>query len=99
RKPPLLCVRYSAVQNPQHVDLLVVDDDAEFRGTLVRRFGRRGYQVQEAPDGGQALALAERREFDVAVIDTVMPGLSGLKVLEKLKAAQAECEVILLTGQ
>ena len=37
------------MQNPQHVDLLVVDDDAEFRGTLVRRFGRRGYQVQEGP--------------------------------------------------
>ena len=87
------------MQDPQHVDLLVVDDDAEFRGTLVRRFGRRGYQVQEAADGLQALALAERREFDVAVIDMVMPGLTGLEVLEKLKAAHAECEVILLTGQ
>ncbi len=85
--------------NPQHVDLLVVDDDAEFRGTLVRRFSRRGYQVQEAPDGLQALSLAERREFDVIVVDMVMPGMSGIELLEKLKAAHAECEVILLTGQ
>ena len=87
------------MHSPQNVDLLVVDDDAEFRSTLVRRFGRRGYQVQEAADGLEALALAERRAFDVAILDMVMPGLSGLELLEKLKASQAECEVILLTGQ
>jgi DNA-binding NtrC family response regulator len=87
------------VLNPQHIDLLVVDDDAEFRGTVVRRFARRGYQVQEAPDGDAALALAERRQFDVALLDMVMPGLSGLELLEKLKQSHPECEVILLTGQ
>ncbi|MBS0209534.1 MAG: sigma-54-dependent Fis family transcriptional regulator [Planctomycetes bacterium] len=85
--------------NPQHVDLLVVDDDDEFRGILARRFERRGYQVQEAPGGLEALDLANRRQFDVAIVDLLMPGMSGVELLEKLKAGHSECEVILLTGQ
>jgi DNA-binding NtrC family response regulator len=87
------------MEMPNRIDLLVVDDDAEFRATVVRRFSRRGYQVQEAPDGVEALALAERRQFDVAIVDMVMPKVSGLELLERLKTAHAECEVIMLTGQ
>ena len=85
--------------DPNKVDLLLVDDDAEFRGTVARRCLRRGFQVQEATSGEEALGLTERRQFDVAVLDMVMPGLSGLQLLEKLKGANPECEVIMLTGQ
>ena len=81
------------------IDLLIVDDDAEFLGTLVRRFRRRGYRAKSAGDGAEALGLAERKQFDVAILDMVMPGLSGLELLEKLKAANPGCEVIMLTGQ
>jgi DNA-binding NtrC family response regulator len=83
----------------QNVDLLVVDDDDDFRSTLVERFRKRGFQVQDAGRGEQALDLAQRRDFDVAIFDMMMPGLSGLELLEKFKANHAECEVILLTGQ
>jgi DNA-binding NtrC family response regulator len=85
--------------DPNKVDLLLVDDDAEFRSTVARRCIRRGFQVQEASSGEEALSMAERRQFDVAVLDMVMPGLSGLQLLEKLKASNPECEVIMLTGQ
>jgi len=87
------------VFTPDQIDLLLVDDDPEFRGTLVRRFLRRGYQVQEAASGEEALGMAQRRQFDVVVLDMVMPGPSGLEVLERLKTGHPECEVILLTGQ
>jgi len=85
--------------DPNKVDLLLVDDDAEFRSTVARRCKRRGFQVQEASSGEEALGMAERRQFDVAVLDMVMPSLSGLQLLEKLKASNPECEVIMLTGQ
>ena len=85
--------------DPSKIDLLLVDDDADFRETLARRFTRRGFQVQEARHGEQALQLAERRQFDVAVLDMVMPGMSGIEVLEQLKLTHPECEVIMLTGQ
>ncbi len=85
--------------DPQKVDLLVVDDEADFREMMGRRFARRGFQVQEATHGEQALQFAERRQFDVVVLDMMMPGLSGIQVLEQLKLVSPECEVILLTGQ
>jgi len=81
------------------VDLLLVDDDPEFRGSLARRFVRRGYRVQEAAGGDEALELAHRRQFAVAIIDMVMPCMSGLALLERLKAEHPECEAIMLTGQ
>jgi DNA-binding NtrC family response regulator len=87
------------VYDPKKVDLLLVDDDPDFRGSVARRFLRRGYQVQEASGGPEALGFCERRQFDVVILDLVMPGMTGIEVLEKLKAAHPECEAILLTGQ
>ena len=79
--------------------MLIVDDDAEFRATVLRRFGRRGFRVQEAADGAEALQWAARREFNVAIVDLVMPGISGLELLGKLKESHPDCEILLLTGQ
>ena len=81
------------------LDLLVVDDDDEFRDTLVRRFSRCGFAVSDAAGGDEALNMTGRREFDVAVVDMMMPGLSGLELLEKFKAGNIECEIIFLTGK
>ncbi len=81
------------------IDLLVVDDDDEFRSTLVRRFTHRGFHVHEAANADEALAVAQRREFDVAVFDMIMPGRSGLELLREFKTTHGDCEVILLTGQ
>jgi DNA-binding NtrC family response regulator len=81
------------------IDLLVVDDDQEFRDTLKSRFALRGFEVAAAAGGEEALGLAERRSFAVAVFDMMMPGMSGLELLTKFKAAHADCEIILLTGQ
>lgn len=80
-------------------ELLVVDDDNEFREALTQRLRRRGYRVRDAADGSQALAELERRQFAVVVTDLMMPNISGLELLEKLKAADPECEVIMLTGE
>jgi len=85
--------------DPKTIDLLFVDDDDDFRGTIVRRFDRRGFRVAQAASSEEALRLIERRQFDVAVFDMVMPGMTGLELLEKLKADRAEFEIILLTGQ
>jgi DNA-binding NtrC family response regulator len=81
------------------IDLLIVDDDDGFRQTLVHRFLRHGFQVQDAGDAEQAMSLAQRRDFDVAVFDIIMPEISGLELLERFKKVHADCEVIMLTGQ
>jgi DNA-binding NtrC family response regulator len=84
---------------PDKIDLLIVDDDNGFRQTLVHRFLRHDFQVQDAADAEQAMSLAQRRDFDVAVFDIILPGISGLELLERFKKSHADCEVIILTGQ
>ena len=83
----------------RELDLLVVDDDDDFRDTLVRRFSRCGFRVSDARGGEQALEMSQRREFDVAVVDMMMPGLSGLELLEKFKEFHVDSEIIFLTGK
>ena len=84
---------------PPAVDLLVVDDDQEFRDTLRARFARHGFEVRSAASGEEALEVAELRNFDVAIFDIMMPGMSGLELLKRFKARHPDCEVVLLTGQ
>jgi DNA-binding NtrC family response regulator len=83
----------------QPIDLLLVDDDAEFRSLVALNFSRRGYRIAEAGNAEEALEVAGRRDIDVAILDMVLPGISGLELLERFKLAHIECEVILLTGK
>ena len=84
---------------PQKIDLLIADDDKDFRGSVARRFRRRGYQVEEAGSGEEAMSICQRRQFDVAILDLVMPGMSGIELLEQLHASHPECEILMLSGQ
>ncbi|MEN9557338.1 MAG: Nitrogen regulation protein, partial [Planctomycetota bacterium] len=81
------------------VNLLIVEDDPDFRETCARWMTRKGHTVASAANGSEALELCDRRSFDVAIVDMNMPGLTGLEVLERMKTAQIETEVIILTGQ
>lgn len=81
------------------IDLLIVDDDLEFREIVRSRFARDGFEVQGAASGEEALSLAQRRSFDVAIFDMMMPGMNGLELLTRFKETHPDCEIILLTGQ
>jgi DNA-binding NtrC family response regulator len=81
------------------IELLIADDDADFRASAARRFRRRGFNVVEAASGDEALELINKRNFDVALLDMNMPGRSGVDVLDRLAAESRDIEVILLTGQ
>jgi DNA-binding NtrC family response regulator len=84
-------------KKPLH--LLLVDDDSELRSDMAAYFERRGNEVEQCENGKQALNLVEQKAFDVMVLDLAMPGLSGIDVLEELHARNAECEVVVLTGE
>ena len=73
------------------IELLIADDDADFRGTVRRRFRRRGWNIQEAQSGIEALELLNKRNFDVALLDMMMPGMSGVEVLDRIAADSREC--------
>lgn len=58
-----------------------------------------GHRVAEASNAQEALALLSRQQFDVAVVDYNMPGISGVELLQRMKDDNVETEVIILTGQ
>jgi DNA-binding NtrC family response regulator len=81
------------------IDLLLVDDDEDFRSMTARNFRKRGHQVEEADSGEAVLKVIDNRDFDVAVVDLNMPGMSGIELLERLKEVGSDAEVVMLTGE
>ncbi len=78
--------------------ILLVDDEQEFVTTLAERLELRGMHVDMAMDGETALSIIETDPPQVVVLDVMMPGLSGMEVLERIKAMDPKIQVILLTG-
>jgi signal transduction histidine kinase len=82
----------------KNINLLLVDDEADFRKTLAKRLLKRGLHSLQAPDGESCLAVLENQPVDVVVMDVMMPGINGIDALLKIKKYHSETEVILLTG-
>jgi DNA-binding response OmpR family regulator/DNA-binding CsgD family transcriptional regulator len=80
--------------------VLVVDDDPDARGMVVKALDGAGYQAMTAADGAGALALVDKAAPDLIVLDAVMPGLSGFETCRRLKARPnaAHVPVIFMTG-
>ena len=79
--------------------VLVVDDEPGIRTALVRGLGAEGMEVEAVGDGHSALAAAVTGRFDVIVLDIILPGLSGYRVLERLRAAGGDTPVLLLSAK
>ena len=81
--------------------LLVVDDNALNRDMLSRRLTRRGYEVHVAEDGEKALDAIAAQPFDLVLLDWMMPGLSGIDVLKRVREEHSPIElpVIMATAR
>ena len=81
--------------------LLIVDDVAENREVLRRRFERRGFHVTEADGGEAALRLVAEQAFDCVLLDINMPDLNGIEVLRRIRKDHpaVELPVIMVTAQ
>jgi DNA-binding NtrC family response regulator len=80
------------------INVLLVDDEREFVELLAQRLEKRGFQAVAAFDGDEALAKLSRQEFDVVVLDVVMPGKDGIQTLREMKSSKPLTEVIMLSG-
>ncbi len=79
--------------------ILIVDDDFEIIESVRYALEGAGYNVVIARDGNQGLALAEREDPDLMILDMMMPKRSGFLVLEKLRRLRDEpLPVIMITG-
>jgi serine/threonine protein kinase/FixJ family two-component response regulator len=81
--------------------ILVVDDNEDNRDMLTRRLKRKGYVASAAEDGESALEALESGVYDVVLLDVMMPGMSGIEVLEQIRTARNKTElpVIMATAK
>jgi DNA-binding response OmpR family regulator len=80
------------------IRVLLVDDEEEYASILSERLARRGIEIVTAARGDEALALLEEKNFDTALVDVMMPRMSGLELLRQIKRLHPRVEVILFTG-
>lgn len=79
--------------------ILVIDDDSAITSLLKRGLSYEGFAVDTAGSGGEGLAVARERPSDLVILDVMMPGLDGLEVLRRLRAADDHLPVLMLTAK
>jgi DNA-binding response OmpR family regulator len=88
-----------APQKPLSKRILLVDDDAEIVDAMRYALEAKGYQILIARDGNQGLAMAEREDPDLVILDMMMPKRSGFLVLERLRRTRpVPMRVIMITA-
>ncbi|MFH2001268.1 MAG: response regulator transcription factor [Planctomycetota bacterium] len=79
--------------------ILVIEDDAAIRGGIVDALAFEGFATLEAADGTQGLNTSLSAEYDLLLLDLVLPGPGGLEILKALRAARPLVPVIILTAR
>jgi len=78
--------------------VLLVDDEKDFVASLSERLALRNVDVTGAFSGDEALQLLQDQDFDVVILDVLMPGRDGLETLQDIKKIKPLTQVIMLTG-
>lgn len=80
-------------------EILVVDDDADIRESLVDLLESEGYAVRAASDGVEALAAYEKKRPDLLLLDVMMPRKSGYDVCREIRGTDAQLPIVMLTAK
>lgn len=87
-----------AMSDEKKIKLMLVDDEEDFLNSLAKRLGKRDFDIATATEGKQAISLAKKEKFDVAILDMKMPGMDGMELLGILKKKHKFLEILILTG-
>lgn len=79
-------------------NILVIEDDANIRKLVRVNLAKRGYTVSEAEDSHQAMALFQEQQFDLVLLDLILPGLSGVDICTWIRA-RSEVPIIILSAR
>jgi DNA-binding NtrC family response regulator len=90
-------VDYPARRTTEH-RILIVDDEEVVRDSLCKWFKGAGYFVESAAGSRKALEAIQEKDFDIALIDIKMPGMDGMELQDRLREADPELAVIIMTG-
>jgi len=79
--------------------ILVVEDYAPIRNAVTQGLREEGFAVDEAADGRDGLWFAESNDYDVIILDLMLPEVDGLTILKKLRAGKQNARVLILTAK
>ena len=79
--------------------LLVIEDDATLRESLVKSLGKAGFAVEQAADGREGLYCAQEYPVDLAIIDLGLPEVSGLDIIRTVRAEGKTYPILILTAR
>lgn len=80
------------------MNIMIVDDEKKFVTMLAKRLKFRGINPDIALNGAEALKLVAQKDYDAAVLDIKMPGMSGTALRKELSAIQDDLKFIFVTG-
>jgi two-component system nitrogen regulation response regulator GlnG len=79
--------------------ILVADDEESMRWVLSKALKRKGFSVDLAIDGRQALSMIQDSSYDLAILDIKMPGINGLDLLDKIREQKKDLLVVIMTAE
>ena len=79
--------------------LLLIEDEIKLRDQLLDILGRHDYQVESCTDGAEGLYIAQKYQYDIAVIDLGLPKVSGIEIIQKIRDIGREYPVLILTAR
>ena len=79
--------------------ILVADDEESMRWVLSKALKKKGYVVDLAKDGEEALRLIQRNSYDLAILDIKMPGFTGLELLDRVREQKTDLLVVIMTAE
>jgi len=83
---------------PRRIRILIVDDDADIRRLEARILKNAGHHVDTAADGESAWRALRGGDYNLLVIDHIMPGISGLALVRQLRVASIALPVVMVSG-
>jgi DNA-binding response OmpR family regulator len=78
--------------------ILLVEDEAHVASLIIRSLSEEGYEVSLAPDGSTGLDMALQNNFDLILLDIMLPGINGLEVCRKIRASGSTVPILMLTA-
>ncbi len=79
--------------------IIVADDEESMRWVLSKALKKKGFSVDLARDGKEALSMINANPYDLAILDIKMPGLSGLELLDKVREMKSDLLVVIMTAE
>ena len=78
--------------------MLIVEDERDLSDCLKEFFTMKGFSVESVFSGEEAVERLKQQAIDVVLLDVMLPGVSGLEVLRRIKAIRPEARVVIMTG-